>query len=102
MTAIVTLFVFLFAAREAQAFGFFPRAHVSYNTTFANAVVANPFHRPIICSGFVYGVTSYGHTYNAFMNNQVIYPGMHGTVYVYTNVYDPFINAYSNIQCRWF
>lgn len=90
--------------QEASAYihnGWQANAHISVTQFRATATVVNNSHRPIMCSGYVYGRTYYGNTMNAWMNRQVIYPRQHANVYVYTNYSQPFVNAWADIRCRY-
>ena len=81
--------------------GWSAQANVFVNRTYVQASVFNHTNRPIVCSGQVYGRTINGVTLSAWMNNRVIYPRMNAQAYVYTNNFQPFLNGWANIWCRF-
>lgn len=85
-----------------SALAFNVRANVNVNPTQAAGVVYNNFDRPIICNISVVGFTQYGQRLNSYMRDVVIYRGMYGYAYVYTNYRNQFINASTNANCRWY
>lgn len=62
------------------------------------SVYNNSFY-PVYCSGDVRGLTYYGNFLFTQMNHWVN-PGSYSTVYIYSNIYNPFINVQSSIFCR--
>lgn len=93
----------LFALPTAHAY--FPQfranAHISVTQFQATATVVNQSWRAVTCSGYVYGQTWSGITYWGQMNAVVIYPGQYAHVHAFTNTYDPFVNGWSDIWCRY-
>lgn len=85
-----------------SAFAWPVHANVWWNPLQANAQVFNHFGAPIICSGRAQGFTQFGRSYFSYLNPTVIFPGNSYQLYVYTNYYDPFINASAFIDCNWY
>jgi hypothetical protein len=75
-------------------------AQMWVNPLNVSATVSNNFGYPIFCQGTVYGLTRNG--FQAFANfaPQWIPAGTYRTAFVYTNIYNPFINGSSQIYCR--
>lgn len=91
-----------FSASSAQAYSTWQaNAHISVNQLRVTATVVNQSFRPIICSGYVYGQIQFGTTVHSWMNQQVIQPGQHANIYVYTNYAQPFVNGWADINCRY-
>ncbi|MGE3609888.1 MAG: hypothetical protein AB7I27_09915 [Bacteriovoracaceae bacterium] len=63
--------------------------------------VYNPYPYPIVCSGTVFGVTYRGVTLNAMFAETVLPVGRFSYANLYTNPYDPFMNGWANISCRY-
>lgn len=81
---------------------FFPaQAFVRVLPVQVSAQVVNPHFQPIVCSGQVFGQTAYGITLNAHFVEQMLPPGGHRFAFVQTTPYQPFINGWSNIHCRF-
>lgn len=96
------LLVVLLVSFTQQAFAFNVRAFVQFNRLHAQARVFNNFNRPIICDIRATGVTYYGQYLYAYADRVIIYPGMTGYAYVYSNPGNPFVNAFANAQCYWY
>jgi hypothetical protein len=75
--------------------------HISVSQFQATATLVNQSFRPVVCSGYVYGRTWSGMTPWGQMNGVVIYPGQYAHVHATTNTYDPFVNAWSDLWCRY-
>lgn len=84
----------------AQAQWFPANGYVTFNNVQAQVQVYNNWGRTIYCQGSVTGVTYYGQWYSYPMNTY-IYPGNYGYAYVNTTYANPFVNAWSNISCRY-
>lgn len=65
------------------------------------AQVFNPFYRPIICTGQVFGQTSYGPVYTAYFVQQIMGVGEYRYAYVQAPPFAPFINGWANINCSF-
>lgn len=98
------LVAILFCAVNAHAFyGWFPaNARVVVTPVQAQAVFVNNLAYPVICRGQVFASTYNGLVANSWVNDVVVYPGITAYAYVYTNPYNPFVNAWSQIYCRVF
>jgi hypothetical protein len=94
--------LFLIFAFQNIARAFPVHANVRWNRGLATANIQNHFGRPIICSGNAQGLTYSGVYLYSYLNNQIIYPGNFYELYVYTNNYNPFINASAFINCNWY
>ena len=91
-----------FNASSAQAYTTWQaNAYISVNQLRVTATVVNQSFRPVVCSGYVYGQIQFGPTLNSWMNHQVIYPGQHANIYVYTNYAQPFVNGWADIRCQY-
>lgn len=96
----------LFAALltvSAQSFAYWFPATVRV-TSLPGAVtaeVSNPYLRPIICNGQVFGQTYQGPVFNAFFAEQWMPVGSYRYAYVHTNAFAPFVNGWANIYCRY-
>lgn len=98
--SFLALGALVFMYSEAQASFVMINPHVSVAPNAVTATVVNPYARPIICSGFVYGRSAYsGQVFNSWMNSIVIYPRGFYNLHVY-NQWEPFANGWANIQCR--
>ncbi len=96
------VFVLGFVAASIQPVkAFTVQANVWWNQLQAVATVHNIFPRAIICSGQAQGITANGIPLFAYMNGHVIMPGQFGHINVFTNVYNPFINAFAYVNCNW-
>lgn len=107
MKRLFAVLALVFATLSAAHAYYPPRyapvqAHVSFNQYQVSATVINNQYRPIICSGYAYGRTFYGNVFNSYMNNVVVYPGNHAQVFVYNYNSNGFVNAWSDIRCRWY
>ncbi|WPU64656.1 hypothetical protein [Peredibacter starrii] len=79
----------------AQAFA---NAQMFVNPTVAIARIYNVWGRPVLCEGRVIGLTA---QFPIFANFRDVIPaGQYREAYVYTNAYNPFINASSEIYCQ--
>lgn len=84
------------------AFAFPMHTQVFYGATQASATVFNHYGRPVICDLTATGITRWGQPVYAYLRGTVIYPGMTGYAYVYTNYNNPFVNANAYANCYWF
>jgi len=94
------LFAGLFSF-QAKAQFFPAQAHVAVNPLQVSVTVYNPYYEPIICSGQVFGQTYYGQVYNAVFLEQFMPAGTSRFAYVYTNAYNPFVNGWPQVTCRF-
>lgn len=88
------------SAVTSSAFAFFP-AHVQWfvNPTVAVARVVNVWGYPVFCQGRVFGITANGVPAHAWFRDFVP-AGQFREAYLYTNGYNPFINAHSEVFCQ--
>ncbi len=97
-------FVFLcsLSVISTSAFAqFFPaNARMSVFPGQVRAEVFNSNYEPIVCEGYVFGRTASGMELNAFFRD-IIPGGQFRHAFVYTNPYNPFMNGWSNINCRF-
>lgn len=100
LLSVIAIVGALTSSGRAEAFNV--QANVQVNQMQATAVVFNRFNRPIYCDINVQGFTYYGQSLNSYMNGVVIYPGMNGYAYVYSNPGNPFVNARGNARCQWY
>lgn len=63
--------------------------------------VFNPFPRPIVCNGQVFGLTFMGAVYTAYFNQQFIYPGTDRITFVSAFLGNPFVHGYGNAYCEF-
>lgn len=98
MKTIVFLGILSVMSSSALA-QFFANAQIRIHPTIITATVHNFWGRPVVCSGKVEGITFNGIPVTSWFNN-IIPAGQFRNAYVYTNSYNPFINATSNIFCR--
>jgi hypothetical protein len=77
-------------------------AHISVTQFQVTATVVNQAPRAVLCSGYVYGQTWSGITTWGYMNSVVVLPGQWAHVNAFTNTYDPFVNGWSDLWCRFY
>lgn len=94
LTAVAALVV------SAQAHAFIPRMEFFVNREVAVTRVWNTTMRPIVCNGQAFGRTWQGVVLNSWINGLVIYPGAAAEAYVYSNFYDPMIQAWAQVDCQ--
>lgn len=89
---------------SGTASAFIPQMQFFVNRDVAVARVFNTTRQPIACSGYAYGRTYQGVVLSAYANNVVVYPGAFVDVYVYSNYYDPMVQAWAQVECftTWF
>lgn len=96
---IVALLITLASSAFAQ---FFPsNPNVTVLPGQVSAVVFNPYYEPIVCSGQVFGQTARGPVFNAFFVEQFMPAGTSRFATVVTNVFNPFVTGWANINCRF-
>jgi hypothetical protein len=93
--------VFVFCTLSTSVFAFIPQMNFYVNREVATARVWNTSGYPIVCSGNAFGQTFSGMTYQAWLNQVYIAPGVFAEAYVYTNFYDPFVNSWAQIDCQF-
>ena len=76
-----------------------PQVRLDVRTTKVSAYVSNTYGRTMLCEGRVIGLTAMNRTVSAHFRD-VIPAGQFRIAYVYTNAYNPFIDARSEIVCR--
>lgn len=84
---------------SSAANAFVPSMEFFVNRELAIARVWNTTPRPILCSGYAFGRTFRGVDLNSWVNITV-QPGVYVDVYVYSNIYDPMIQSWAQIDCR--
>lgn len=86
-----------------KANAYWPGVHqvnVFVNQYTAIARVQNISYYPIVCSGYVYGLSSSGFLFNSYANQVWIAPGTFLDIYVRSNsLYDPMVDARADIRC---
>lgn len=95
------LFVALLTSTTAFAQFFPARVGVTVLPGLVTAQVVNPFFQPVVCSGQVFGQLSNGAVVNSFFFEQILGVGDYRYAYV-NSAYLPFVNAWTNINCRYF
>lgn len=84
-------------------YGFFrANAHISVTQFQVTATVVNRSGRALLCQGHVYGQTWTGLTTWGYMNHVLVLPGQWAHVSAFTNTYDPFVNGWSDLWCRYY
>jgi 4-hydroxybenzoate polyprenyltransferase len=97
------ILISLFSITSSALAQFFPaQAYVTVFPAQVTGQVFNPYMRPIICNGQVFGQTSFGLILNSFFVEQLLPPGTSRFVFVRTNPMQPFVHGWSNIHCRFF
>lgn len=90
-----------FVALTSTAFAFIPSMNFFVNNEVATARVWNTAHAPIVCYGQAFGQTYSGVVLSSSINGLVVYPNRIVDIYVHSNFYDPFIQAWANIDCQF-
>ena len=85
-----------------NANAFVPQTQAFVNREVAVIRVWNTSFHPIVCSGYAFGRTWNGVVLNSWINQVVIYPSASVDAYVHSNFYDPMVQAWAQIDCRWF
>lgn len=81
---------------------FFPgRVQVTVLPLQVSAQVFNPYMRPIICSGQVFGQPAYSPLLTTFFMEQFIPAGGYRFAYVQTLPHNPFVRGWANMNCRF-
>lgn len=91
----------LFLSLSSSVFAFIPQMSFFVARDVATARVFNTTGRPFVCSGNAFGRTYSGMVLNSWFNNIYVMPGMYADAYVYSNFYDPFVNAWAQVQCQF-
>ena len=99
MKTLTLTSLMLLSISAANAFSV--NARVSWNNYQAQAEVCNYYNQPIMCQGRAQGFTQSGHTVYASLYPSTLYPGQCTYFYVYTNTYNPFINASAYANCQF-
>lgn len=97
----ILVLAFLTMAFTTSAFAFVPQMSFFVNREVATARVWNTSARGFVCSGVAYGQTFNGVQLNSWFNNLYVAPGAFADAYVYSNYYDPFVNAWAQVDCRY-
>lgn len=98
---ILALFAVVLAfASQAQAQWMSANANVQVYNTQVDVVVSNTLPTNLYCSGYIYGQTATGHVVTVSFND-IIPPNQYRYGYAYTNPYNPFVNGWANIDCRF-
>lgn len=87
---------------SASANAFIPQTQTFVNREVAVVRVWNTSFTPIVCSGYAFGRTWNGVVLNAWMNQVVVYPNAYVDAYVYSNFYDPMVQAWAQVDCGWY
>lgn len=91
----------IFLTLSTNVFAFVPHMSFFVNREVATARVWNNSGRPFVCSGVAFGQTYNGLRLNTWFNNLYVAPGMSADAYVYSNFYDPFVNAWAQVDCQY-
>ena len=84
----------------SNAFAFFPQMNSFVNNEVAVSRVWNTSFRNIVCSGQAFGRTWQGVVLNSYVNSLVVYPGQYVDIYVHSNIYDPMVQAWAQVDCN--
>jgi hypothetical protein len=96
---IFSLLVMISTSSFAQ---WFPgQVQVTVLPGYVSAQVFNPYYRPIVCSGQIFGQTAYGPVYSTYFVEQIMGVLEYRYAQVQTTPYAPFINGWTNINCRF-
>ncbi len=91
-----------FAQYFPGPYNYFPgQAQVSVFPQQITAQVFNPFYRPVICSGTVFGRTMNGVVLNAFFAEQFMPVGASRYAFVTASYYAPFVQGWATVNCRY-
>lgn len=102
MRKILIVLVLLSFSTLSFAQSWFPvQAQIRVTQLNATAIVQNNFGYPVICYGQVQGYTNSGIVIYGTMNQIRLFPGQYAYINAYTNAYNPFVNAYSSVYCRY-
>lgn len=94
--ALAAVLATLFVAATAWA----SSAYVNTYTDKISFTVENTSAYAFVCNGRVFGQTSSGKVYFAWMNQVVVPSGEFRYLYVYTDPrFDPFVKGWSDIAC---
>jgi hypothetical protein len=94
--------VLLFVSAESFAQWFPATVRITSLQGAVTAEVSNPYLRPIICNGQVFGQTVQGPVFNAFFSEQWMPVGSYRYAYVQTNTrLAPFVGGWAEIYCRY-
>jgi hypothetical protein len=97
----ILLSVALFLSVSTSVFAFYPQMSFFVNGDVATARVWNNTGRPFVCSGTAFGQTYNGVVLNAWFNQVYVTPGVYADAYVYSNVYDQFMNVWAQVDCQF-
>ncbi len=97
--AFIALMMTLASSSFAQFFAANPNVIVLPGQV--SAQVFNPYLRPIICNGQVFGQTAFGQVYSAFFAEQFMPAGTYRQAFVLANGFNPFVTGWANIHCRF-
>ena len=98
----VLLSMFLVLSLSAIANAFWVNPQISVSQTLVRVQVVNTWGMPIFCTGEARAYTFYGQFVSGYMNRALIYPGNFSFIDVYTNQFNPFVNASANIFCDFY
>ncbi|MFA6236101.1 MAG: hypothetical protein WC635_02145 [Bacteriovorax sp.] len=101
MKKLMLLAVLLSALLSTSAFAFIPQMSFYVNREVAVTRVWNTTNRPFVCSGYAIGTTYSRIQLSAWFSNLYVAPGMSADAYVYSNYYDPFVNASAEVNCQF-
>ena len=89
------------AMTSTSVFAFVPQMSYFVNQTVATARVWNYTSQPVVCSGTAFGRTYQGVVLDSWFNQVYIAPGVYADAFVYSNVYDPFVNVWAQVDCQF-
>lgn len=98
---ILLSFICLSFGAKAQFYNWFnPYPNMFLYPRYVESFVANNSFAPIYCQGFVQGITFRGLRVTSWISRWIA-PGINARIYVYNNTFEPFVNTYSEIFCRY-
>jgi hypothetical protein len=91
----------IFLGLTSSVLAFTPHMGFFVNREVAISRVFNNTGRLFVCSGYAFGRTYSGFVVNSWFNQVYVNPGMYADAFVYTNYYDPFMNAWAQVDCQF-
>lgn len=91
----------LFLTLSTSVFAFVPQMSFNVNGQVATTRVWNYTGQAFVCSGTAFGQTYGGVVLNSYFNQVYVAPGMYADAFVYSNYYDPFVNAWAQVNCQF-
>lgn len=96
------VFAFLFTlTTSAFAQYFVANPMVTVLPAQVSVQVSNPYLRPIICNGQVFGRTYSGHVFTTFFAEQFMPVGTYRFATVWAPYMNPFVTGWAEVHCRF-